>query len=52
MMLAGADAPTVIHASQTRRLNVFHHMGGGDPDILRIRWTENGESKEQDFHVG
>ena len=52
MMLAGADAPKVIHAGQTRRLNVFHHMGGGDPDILRIRWIENGEPKEQDFHVG
>lgn len=27
-------------------------MGGGDPDILRIRWTENGENRERDFHVG
>jgi len=52
MMLAGADTPTVIHAGQTRRINVFHHMGGGDPDILRIHWTEDGEAKERDFHVG
>ena len=52
MMLAGEEKPTVIHAGQTRRLNVFHHMGGGDPDILRIRWIENGEPREQDFHVG
>ncbi|CAL8974544.1 hypothetical protein TESS_TESS_02792 [Tessaracoccus sp. O5.2] len=52
MMLGVDDSPTVIHAGQTRRLNVFHHMGGGDPDILRIHWAENGESRARDFHVG
>ncbi len=52
MMLGVDDSPTVIHAGQTRRLNVLHHMGGGDPDILRIHWAENGESRARDFHVG
>ena len=23
-----------------------------DPDILRIRWTEDGETQEREFHVG
>lgn len=52
MMLVNGNAPTVIHAGQTRRVNVFHHMGGDDPDILRIRWAEHGEPNEFDFHVG
>lgn len=52
MMLIGNDTPTVIHAGQMRRLNFFHYMGGGDPDILRIRWTEDGAEQEKDFHVG
>lgn len=52
MMLAGVDEPTVIHAGQTRRINVFHTWGGGEPDVLRIRWTEDGEENERDFHVG
>ncbi|MGB3373926.1 MAG: DUF4062 domain-containing protein [Microbacterium sp.] len=52
MMLGNDNSPTVIHAGQTRRVNVVHHMGGGDPDVLRIRWSEQGEPKEFDFHVG
>lgn len=52
MMLPGGNTPTVIHAGQDRRISVIHHGGGSDPNILRIRWTENGEPKEQDFHVG
>lgn len=52
MLLTSDETSTIIHAGQTRRLNVMHHMGGGDPDIIRIRWTENGESKEKEFHVG
>ncbi|OSP07846.1 DUF4062 domain-containing protein [Microbacterium sp. LEMMJ01] len=52
MLLVNDSSPTVIHAGQTRRLNVMHHMGGGDPDVLRVRWTENGESREREFHVG
>lgn len=52
MMLVTGDGPTTIHAGQTRRLNVMHHMGGGDPDIIRIRWAEGDERKEKDFHVG
>jgi hypothetical protein len=52
MFLATDGKPTTIHAGQTRRLNVEYTFGGGDPDILRIRWTEDGEQKARDFHVG
>ncbi len=52
MMLTNVDEPTTIHAGQTRRLNVFYHMGGGDPDIIRIHWKEDGEEKTKEFHVG
>jgi hypothetical protein len=52
MMAMSDKTPTVIHAGQTRRLDVFHHMGGCDPDFLRIRWTEDGEAREREFHVG
>ena len=48
----GGDRPTVIHAGQTRSINVTYSMGGSDPHILRIRWIENGEEKCSDFHVG
>jgi hypothetical protein len=50
MHLITDGTPTTVHAGQTRRLNVAMSMGGSDPDILRIRWTENGENKEHDFH--
>ncbi|NEB05604.1 DUF4062 domain-containing protein [Streptomyces sp. SID13726] len=50
--LATDGTPTTVHAGQTRLLNVVHSMGGGDPNILRIRWKENGENKDRDFHVG
>lgn len=52
MFVLSDATPTTIHAGQTRRVNVEHMMGGGDPDILRIRWTENGEAREREFHVG
>lgn len=52
MRLVRDERPTIIHPGQTRRLNVFHTMGGGDPAVLQIRWTENGEEKDRDFHVG
>lgn len=50
--LASDGSATTIHAGQTRRLNVMHMMGGGDSDILRIRWVEDDENKEREFHVG
>lgn len=52
MFLLGGDGPTVIHARQTRKVRLQYMMGGGDPSILRIRWTEDGEPKEREFHVG
>lgn len=45
------DEPTVIHAGQTRNINLTYMMGG-DSEILRIIWTEDGEQKEQEFHIG
>lgn len=51
MHLATDGTPTTVHAGQTRRLNVVYSMGG-DPSILRIRWAENGEPRESEFHVG
>lgn len=52
MRLATSDTPTTIHAGQTRRLNVVHTMGGGDPDVLRINWVHDGDDTYRDFHVG
>ena len=52
MHLASDGAPTTIHAGQTRRLNLMYSMGGSGPKILRIRWAEEGEEKEREFHVG
>lgn len=44
--------PTVIHGGQTRIIPAQYMFGGEDPDILRIHWTEDGETKEREFHVG
>lgn len=44
--------PTVIHAGQTRTVHAAYMMGGTEPDILRIRWDEDGETREREFHVG
>lgn len=52
MYLATDGTPTVIHAGQSRRLGVEFAMGGGSPDVLRVRWLEGGEAREKDFHVG
>lgn len=52
MHLATDGSPTTIHAGQTRHLNVMYTMGGGDADILGIRWIEGGEVREREFHVG
>ncbi len=52
MLVVSDSTPTVIHTGQTRRVVVDHLLGGGDPDILRIHWLEDGEAKQQEFHVG
>lgn len=52
MRVISADGPTVIHKGQTRRLPVIYSADGSDGSLLRIRWTEDGEPKERDFHVG
>lgn len=43
---------TVIHAGQTRRVNLYYSFGGDGPAIIRAKWTERGEDRERDFHVG
>lgn len=52
MHLITDGKPTVIHAGQTRIVPAVYMFGGDDPDILRIRWNEDGEAKDRDFHVG
>ncbi|EJF35698.1 DUF4062 domain-containing protein [Actinomyces massiliensis] len=52
MNLMGPKEPTTIHKGQSRRLPVQYAAGGSDGARLRIRWTEDGEDKERDFHVG
>lgn len=51
MFLVGGTVPTTIHRGQMRRVNAAYAMGGSDPDVLRIRWTEGENAKERDFHV-
>ena len=43
--------PTVVHAGQTRRLNYSLSMGAREP-VLIISWTESGERRVKEFHVG
>jgi len=50
--LPSSDRPTTIHAGQTRNVPTFHTWGGDGAEIIRITWTENGETKSRDFHVG
>ncbi|WP_163541995.1 DUF4062 domain-containing protein [Occultella kanbiaonis] len=53
MHLVTDGTPTTIHAGQTRRLNLAYMLaGGGDSDVLRVRWSDDGETKEREFHVG
>jgi hypothetical protein len=52
MQLVGPSKPTTIHRGQTRRLPVIYAAGGSDGAILRIRWIEDGEERQHDFHVG
>lgn len=51
VIVAGPTAPTVIHAGQTRRFPVLRTFSSSDP-VIRLTWTEEGESKESLFHVG
>lgn len=50
MVVASGSTPTVVPAGQTRRVNVAFTFGGG-PGILRIRWRDNGEARQQEFQV-
>lgn len=52
MFVVSESTSTVVHAGQTRRVNIARTMGGDDQDILCIRWLENGEAKQREFHVG
>ena len=47
----GAPESTVIHAGQTRRIPMLLMLSAAEP-IVRIKWTEQSEEKQQDFHVG
>lgn len=50
MALLTGENPTVIHAGQTRRLNVARFAGGNDP-VLLIRWREGDRFSSKEFHI-
>ena len=52
LIISGTDKPTTIHRGQTRRLPLLFTWGSSNEPILRIRWVEDGEPKERNFHVG
>ena len=52
MQLLAPEDPTVIHRGQTRKLNVFYSMSGSGGAVVRIRWVEDGQEMQKDFHVG
>jgi hypothetical protein len=52
MIVLSDSPPTIIHAGQTRRVNVDHMWGGIESDILRVSWSNDGEAQHQEFHVG
>lgn len=51
VQIMSTGAPTTIHAGQDRRVNLEFFAGSDDP-IIKIRWVEDGEPKEKDFHIG
>lgn len=51
VMVFGEDTPTVIHAGQTRRVSILFTNGEAAP-VIRIKWIEDGEPQEREFHVG
>lgn len=51
LILMTTSEPTVIHAGQSRRLDFELFAGEGEP-VLKIRWVEDGEQREKDFHIG
>ncbi len=52
MHIHGPESPTIVHRGQTRRLGVSYTFGASSDPILRIRWVEDDEDRQQDFHVG
>lgn len=50
VFLGGADS-TVIHAGQTRRYSMMLQMGADDP-VITVAWSEGGETRSREFHVG
>ncbi|MCC4908454.1 DUF4062 domain-containing protein [Microbacterium sp. cx-59] len=51
VMLVTTGKPTVIHRGQSRRFAMEFYGGGGDP-VIKVRWVEDGEPREKDYHVG
>lgn len=52
LRLAPSGSATIIHAGQTRQLSYMRTWGDDDDPVLRIKWTEDGEQRHRDFHVG
>jgi len=51
VLLMTGSQPTVIHRSQSRRFPMEFY-GGEGARVVKVRWVEDGEPKEKDFHVG
>ncbi|UPO76394.1 DUF4062 domain-containing protein [Arthrobacter sp. Helios] len=53
MVLGGSDdSPTTIHRGQVRTVPVMMMMGGEGQPAVRLLWTEDGEEKSKEVHVG
>ncbi|WP_319021256.1 DUF4062 domain-containing protein [Brevibacterium aurantiacum] len=51
LIVISRGEPTVVHAGQTRNVNIEFTMGGTEDRRLLIEWVENGEHKEASFHI-
>ena len=46
------DGPTTIHRGQMRTVPVIMMMGGEGQPTVRMLWTEDGQEKSKEVHVG
>ena len=51
LIVISRGEPTVVHAGQTRNVNIEFTIGGTEDRRLLIEWVENGEHKEASFHI-
>ena len=51
VLLVTGSKPTVIHRGQSRRFAMEFYGGEGDR-VVKVRWVQDGNLKEKDFHIG